>query len=163
MDDYHAAIPRSPAFATLRHCVKFRLRAICQHTLGRADIGARGHPNRVSSSLDSRFRGNDGVEIGNDGVEIGNGDAEIENGGVEIGNNSAEIGNGGAETRYLASHAIRAAPKIGQATMRAIPKGYGVKDSCPAMDPANPNPRIPPIIISIIIVMVIAAFLSPLR
>ena len=74
---------------------------------------------------------------------------------------SREIGNGGAETRYLASHAIRAAPKIGQATMRAIPKGYGVKDSCPAMDPANPNPRIPPIIISIILV-VIAAFLSPL-
>ena len=45
--------------------------------------------------------------------------------------------------------------------MRAIPKGYGVKDSCPAMEPANPNPRIPPIIISIILV-VIAAFLSPL-
>ena len=117
----------------LRLCAKFRLRAICQHHLGRVDIGARGHPNRVSSPLDSRFRGNDGVEIG----------------------------NGGAETRYLASHAIRAAPKIGQATMRAIPKGYGVKDSCPAMDPANPNPRIPPIIISIILV-VIAAFLSPL-
>ena len=84
---------------------------------------------------------------------------EIGNGGAEIANNGAEIGNGGEETRYLESHAMRAAPKIGPATMLANPKGYGAKDSSPATDPANPNPSNPPIII--IIIMVIAAFLSP--
>ena len=46
-----------------------------------------GHPNAIPKPLDSRFRGNDGVESGNDGVEIGN----VR---VEIGNVRREIGSG---------------------------------------------------------------------
>ena len=63
--------------------------------------GGRGgrRANAVPNPLDSRFRGNDGVEIGNGGAEIGNGGAEIGNHGVEIGNHGVEIGNHGVEIR----------------------------------------------------------------
>ena len=58
--------------------------------------------NGVLKPLDSRFRGNDGVEIGNDGAEIGSGGAEIGNDGVEIGSGGVEIGSGGAIIVLLA-------------------------------------------------------------
>ena len=55
-----------------------------------------GHPNAVPKPLDSRFRGNDSVEIGDDDREIGNDGVEIKNGGVEICNVRRGIGGGGA-------------------------------------------------------------------
>ena len=64
--------------------------AMIATTLGRVDICARGsrsaefmgrRANGVPNPLDSRFRGNDGVEIGNGGGD--------RNGGREIGNSGA--------------------------------------------------------------------------
>ena len=65
--------------------------------LGRVEIRRSRRPGGVRDPLDSRFRGNDGVESGNDGVESGNDGVENGNDGVESGNDGVKIGNDGVE------------------------------------------------------------------
>ena len=74
------------------------MKIVC-FSLGRADISLAGVINGVRR-LDSRFRGNDGVESGSDGVEMGNE-------GVESGSDGVEMGNGGATITYFSLMSAR--------------------------------------------------------
>ena len=77
-----------------------RVRRAQARLCGRDARAPRASPNGARHAVDSRFRGNDGVESGNGGVENGNGGEEIRNGGaVEIANGGAESENDGEEIR----------------------------------------------------------------
>ena len=60
--------------------------------------GANIRSERLDSLLDSRLRGNDGVERGNEGEESGNEGEESGNEGEESGNEGEESGNEGEES-----------------------------------------------------------------
>ena len=74
-----------------------RVRRAQARLCGRDARAPRASPNGARRAVDSRFRGNDGVESGNGGEEIRNGGAvEIANGGAESENDGEEIRNEGA-------------------------------------------------------------------